>query len=94
MVIYSGELDRMKKFKSESILYLLTNRLVSSAFKSIDEIVYQRYYKESQNPFLLIAGSQTHRSEPSFSIKHKFEEVPKIPKVLFHEIKTSHVRTE
>jgi hypothetical protein len=28
-------------------------------------------------------------SEPSSSTKHKVEEVPKIPEVLFHEIRTS-----
>jgi hypothetical protein len=49
----SGELDLMRKFKADSRLCPLTNRLVSSAFKSIDETIYQGYCKESQNPCLL-----------------------------------------
>jgi hypothetical protein len=47
------ELDLMRKFKADSRLCLLTNKLVSSAFKSIDETIYRRYCKEIQNPCLL-----------------------------------------
>jgi hypothetical protein len=50
MMRFSGELDPMKKFKVDSRLCLLTNRLVSSASKSIDERVFLRSYKESQIP--------------------------------------------
>ena len=44
----SGELDPMKKFKIDSKLYLLTNRMVSSTSKRIDETTCLRSYKESQ----------------------------------------------
>ena len=53
MMRFSGDLDPMKKFKIDSKLYLLTNRMVSSASKSIDKIFFLRSYKEIQIPYLL-----------------------------------------
>jgi hypothetical protein len=53
MIRFSGELDPMKMFKIDFILYLLTNMMVSSTSKSIDETTCLRFYKESQGSFHL-----------------------------------------
>jgi hypothetical protein len=49
----SVELDIMRKFEADSKPYPQTNKLVSSAFKNINEIVYKKYCMEIQISSLL-----------------------------------------
>jgi hypothetical protein len=48
MMIYSGELNLMRKFEIDYVPYPRINKMVFSAFTGTSEIVYEMYYTESK----------------------------------------------
>jgi hypothetical protein len=53
-----GNLYLVMKFQEDSRLFHLTNKLVSSVFKTTKETIFPRYCRGSQNPCLLHRESQ------------------------------------